>query len=176
MEKKFTEALAYVLHNEGSFSNHSADRGGATKYGITHSTLERWRGRKCTVSDVQNLNFVEARQIYLAFYWLPLNLFDAVPGNICTALFDAAVLFGVTTAIREAQTVLIDTGFEIKMDGLLGPITRHCLCEIDSRLFVLGFCQRLGKLIDGITEKNSSQQIFKKGWANRIERMSRLAV
>jgi len=33
-----------LIEREGGFSNHPADKGGPTKYGITQQTLSEWRG------------------------------------------------------------------------------------------------------------------------------------
>ena len=40
----YNRAFEYAVGNEGGYSDHPADRGGKTKYGITESTLRRWRG------------------------------------------------------------------------------------------------------------------------------------
>lgn len=41
---RFERCLAEVLRHEGGFADHTADPGGATKYGVTRRTLAGWRG------------------------------------------------------------------------------------------------------------------------------------
>ena len=59
-----------IIRREGGFVNHPADKGGATKYGITQATLGSWRGlkRNATVAEVQSLLQSEAEQIYYKNY------------------------------------------------------------------------------------------------------------
>ena len=49
--------LEGVLVREGGFADHPADRGGATRYGITAATLGSWRklGRQATREEVRAL-------------------------------------------------------------------------------------------------------------------------
>lgn len=172
MRSNFDKAFLYVLGNEGGFSNHKSDRGGATRYGITIGTLQAWRGGdECYPSDVAKLSMDEAKEIYQSWYWNSLGL-DHVPEEIATVMFDAAILFGPPTAARQAQLVLSQMGFDqIKVDGVVGQKTRDCLTKVDKRYFVLGFRDRLGKLIEEIILRDPKQKTFQKGWTNRLDRM-----
>ena len=89
------EILAAILLREGGYNDDPTDRGGATHYGITQSTLSLWRGRQVTKADVQALTVEEAKTIYRAKYLAP---FAEAPTTLKPQLVDIAVLSGVGTA------------------------------------------------------------------------------
>lgn len=64
------EIIAGVIVREGGFVNNPADRGGATKFGITAKTLGDWRKlkRPATADEVEALTMAEAGEIYIAWY------------------------------------------------------------------------------------------------------------
>ncbi len=43
--KAFADCLAFVLEEEGGYSDMPGDPGGATNMGITRATLADWRGK-----------------------------------------------------------------------------------------------------------------------------------
>ncbi len=67
------DIISDILRREGDrYTNHPADRGGPTKYGITLLTLAAYRDAmnaggehpSATAADVERLTEVEARAIY----------------------------------------------------------------------------------------------------------------
>ncbi len=52
---RFAACLAFVLEQEGGFSNDQRDPGGATNLGITIGELRAWRNAAVSVADVQAL-------------------------------------------------------------------------------------------------------------------------
>ncbi len=82
-----------ILRREGSaYTNHPADLGGPTKYGITQATLSTVRRRPCSAEDMQNLQEAEARQIYREQYVAPFSTYS---GEFLALLVDSAVQHGV---------------------------------------------------------------------------------
>jgi lysozyme family protein len=69
----FDQAFAHLLKVEGGYSNHPADRGGATVYGITEA-VARQEGYQ---GPMQSLPLSAAQSIYKRRYWDPLCL-DAI--------------------------------------------------------------------------------------------------
>lgn len=104
MENRFNTCVEVVFKWEGVYSNNPKDTGGATKYGITLETLSNWRGKKVAVKDVQALTLNEAREIYKAKYWTPINA-DNLPRGLDLIAFDAAVNHGVAFAMPSLQKV-----------------------------------------------------------------------
>ena len=160
---RFETALAHVFHWEGGFSDHPADPGGATNYGITQGTLAAWRGTPVSREDVRALTREDAGAIYRARYWDACRCSDLPPG-VDLMVFDAAVNHGPRQAALFLQRAL-----GVADDGAIGPKTlaaairqnaRQTLCEIAARRMV--FYARLNTFPS-----------FGLGWARRL--MSTLA-
>ena len=86
----FDEAFNLLLLHEGGFSDHAADPGGKTKYGITEAVAreEGYHG------DMKQLPLTTAHRIYRKNYWDAMRL-DQCPPEVRFDLFDAAVNSGV---------------------------------------------------------------------------------
>lgn len=107
--------ISNVIRREGGYVNHSADRGGPTKYGITLATLEAWRGKRCTAEDVRDMEEPEAYAIYMELYWVqPGFRALGLPVQLNDMLLDASVHHGPNRATR-----LLQSAAEAKADGIL---------------------------------------------------------
>ncbi|MBI1263317.1 MAG: hypothetical protein GC187_01120 [Alphaproteobacteria bacterium] len=155
---RFETVLAHVLHWEGGFSDHPADPGGATNYGITHGVLAQWRGQPVSREDVRALTLAEAGAIYRARYWDACRCSDLPPG-VDLMVFDAAVNHGPRQAALFLQRALGAAD-----DGVIGPRTLaaaarqdagQTVCEIAARRMV--FYARLNTFPS-----------FGLGWARRL--------
>ena len=51
MTYKFLKAIDIIFGNEGGYSNHRNDKGGATNFGITQATLREACNKKLTTID-----------------------------------------------------------------------------------------------------------------------------
>jgi lysozyme family protein len=156
----FNVSIEYVLQNEGGYVNNPSDPGNATNYGITMATLCAWRKAPVTEQDVQELTVDEAKQIYQAGWWEPLNL-GQLPQDIATALLDTAVNLGQATAIAMAQKCV-----SVTSDGIMGPMTINALRSTDNFGFLYNF-------INSVQEYYLSlgNTVFLKGWLARSRRM-----
>lgn len=93
-----------VIAREGGYSDHPADRGGATNWGITHA-VARANGY---AGDMRSLPRATAVAIYRRLYWdQPGYSFvaETVP-SVAVELFDTAVNMGVGTATGFLQRAL----------------------------------------------------------------------
>ncbi|MCB4860804.1 hypothetical protein K7W03_14510 [Sphingobium sp. PNB] len=169
-----------VIRREGGYSNHPADRGGPTNYGITEQVARAWG----YFGDMKALPRSAAATIYKNRYWSGPK-FDQVSA-ICPAigdeLFDTAVNMGPATAGKFLQRALnvLNRGAtdypDIGTDGMIGPMTLHALEGFMKKRGAEGG-EVLRKALDGLqcaryvelAEKNASQEQFAYGWiANRI--------
>jgi lysozyme family protein len=116
-----------VIAREGSaYTNDPKDSGGPTKYGITHTTLARYRGAKSvTPEQVENLTRAEAFNVY---NWL----YASKPG------FDKIVALSPAIGAE-----VIDTGVNCGV-GVAGTILQRCL-----NAFNLGGTKYRDILVDG---------------------------
>lgn len=168
MTCNFERALEYVLRNEGGYSDHPLDSGGPTKYGITIKTLSVWKSQQVTKTDILNLTKAEAGEIYKSQYWDKVKG-DQLPLPIATAVFDAAVLFGVRVA-----SIILQRIAQVKPDGIIGPITLGAAAKLEPSEFIPAFQVELRGRVNHIIDQYPYNQAFSNGWENRIDRLSNL--
>lgn len=167
----FIRALEFVLKNEGGFVDHPADSGGPTNLGITISVLSKWRGKPVTTEDIKALEKAEVYNIYQTKYWLPIGADKLTYFPVALAMFDTSVLFGPAASGLYAQKALTFAGFDkITVDGIIGPISIAALNHVEVPLFLQAFHTLLLTRIESLIEKYPKNQVFKKGWENRINK------
>lgn len=169
-----------VIDREGDYVNHPADRGGATRWGIT-SSVARAQGYD---GDMRALPRDTAAEIYRTIYWLAPR-FDQVARRaprIAAELFDTGVNMGSATAIGFLQRALNALNRaardypDIVVDRMIGPATLHALDGLlrargpRSETVLLRAIEALqGERYIALAERRPSQEAFLYGWlANRI--------
>ena len=111
-------ALALMFGHEGGYVNAKSDRGGPTKYGITHKTLAAHRGVKSvTAEQVKAMSKAEAEAIYRRSYWTQSGG-DLLPAGMDYAAFDFGVNSGPARAVKSLQKVV-----GVTQDGIVGGQT-----------------------------------------------------
>ncbi|RYD24966.1 MAG: hypothetical protein EOP89_10215 [Lysobacteraceae bacterium] len=169
-----------VLRREGGFSDHPADAGGETRYGIT-AAVARANGY---AGPMRSLPLATARQIYRDAYWERPRL-DAVanltPG-VAAILFDTGVNMGATVAVSFLQRALnaLNRGArdysDVQPDGVIGPATIAALTAFLARRGT-GGAAVLTKAIEALrgeryvalAEARPANEAFLYGWlSNRI--------
>lgn len=169
-----------VIRREGGYSNHPADRGGPTNWGITEQVARAYG----FLADMKTLPRSAAVNIYKTRYWTGPN-FDQVAA-LCPAigdeLFDTGINMGVAAAGRFLQRALnvLNRGAtdypDVPVDGNVGPMTLAALKGYMTKRGVAGG-EVLRKALDGlqcgryveIAEDSPSQETFVYGWiANRV--------
>lgn len=166
----FTEAVGFVLRNEGGFVNNPADPGDATNFGITLATLSAWRGVSASVKDVQALTAKDATTIYYARYWCPLSLSLLTKASCATAIFDAAVLFGPGASALCCQKALVRTNYTLQIDGHMGLQTITALNTVRPDMFLKAFTDCLLTRVASIIDSRPASTVFREGWDSRIKR------
>lgn len=163
---RFESAIHHTLKNEGGYSNHSADRGGKTKYGITEK-VARNHGY---LADMQDLTEAMAQEIYRVNYWNPLKLDCVNSQEVANELFDTAVNMGVGTAAKFLQqSINLLSSAKLKVDGKIGPKSLSCMGKLNNDKILLKclnglqFCK-----YKRIVFLHPSQKVFFRGWMRRI--------
>ncbi|WP_448950588.1 glycoside hydrolase family 108 protein [Labrys neptuniae] len=161
MSNNLAQTIKLAFGSEGGWSNHPADPGGATKYGITASTLGVARDlrRKATPDEVRALSLSEAAQILDKQYAQPLRYAELPPG-LDYALFDFSVNSGPAQAVRILQRILV-----VEVDGIVGVKTLNAIRD-----------RNLAGLIDKLQDARlrflkglKTWPTFGKGWSIRVE-------
>jgi lysozyme family protein len=150
----FDEAFDALLKHEGGFSDHAADPGGKTRFGVTEAVARRegYRG------DMRDYPLDEAKRVYQKLYWNALRL-DDLRSEFRFDLFDAGVNSGVAQTVRWMQRIV-----GVTVDGLLGPRTLSAVNNSDAAKFLAKFN---GQRLLFMTSL-STWPSFGRGWARRI--------
>lgn len=128
----FEQYFPTLLKHEGGFSNDKNDGGGATKYGITHEVLSNWRNKPVSIDDVKNITQEEAKKIYMARYWTPMNMDKVNHQALAETLFDMGVNAGIGRAGKMVQLLLNKNfGKNLIVDGGIGQNTITAINSVD---------------------------------------------
>lgn len=150
----FDEAFTRLLGHEGGYSDHAADPGGKTMWGIT----ERVARAHGFTGDMRTFTRDEAKRIYRADYWEPVRA-DELPPQVRYDVFDGAVNSGVKQSIKWLQRAAGVTD-----DGIIGPKT---LAAVHATV-----PDRVAKRYNGhrlrFMKDLKNWPSFSRGWAERI--------
>ena len=150
----FDQAFEALLGHEGRYSDHPADNGGKTMFGVTEAVARRagWRG------DMRDLPLDLAKRIYRAEYWDAARC-DDLPERVRFDVFDTAVNAGVGTAIKFVQRAV-----DVDADGVFGPKTLDAVKQIHPLVLLV----RLNGARLSHLASLPDWPAFGRGWANRI--------
>ncbi|MEG9018449.1 glycosyl hydrolase 108 family protein, partial [Acinetobacter baumannii] len=124
--------LDELIKREGGYVNNPADRGGATKYGITQAVAREngWNG------NMKDLPLEFAKSIYKKQYWLEprFDQVNALSPSVAEELLDTGVNCGPNFAkplLQRALNLLNNQGKagwpDLKVDGVYGSATLGAL-------------------------------------------------
>lgn len=169
-----------VIDREGGYSNHPADRGGATRWGITQD-VARANGY---AGDMQALPRVTAENIYRQRYWIaPKFSFVAeIAPKIAAELFDTGVNMGVAIAgqflqralnalnrnERDYPDLIVDGAIGVKSLAALGGY-RRVRGPSGEGVLLKAIEAMQGERYIMLAERRPANEAFLYGWlANRI--------
>ncbi|MEM1374286.1 MAG: holin-associated N-acetylmuramidase [Pseudomonadota bacterium] len=115
-----------IVAREGGYVNDPDDPGGATNFGVTIHTMRRLGldldgDGAVTSADVRRLSRAQAVDIFLKHYFEDPRIGD-LPSMLQASVFDMQVNAG-SNAIKILQRLLVKMGFDVTVDGSLGPQT-----------------------------------------------------
>lgn len=117
-----------IVAREGGYVNDPDDPGGATNYGVTIHTMRRLGldlsgDGQVDVADVRRLSREQAAEIFMRHYFEAPRIAE-MPEALQPSLFDMYVNAGAN-AIRLLQRLLCEMGYDVTVDGVIGPQTRR---------------------------------------------------
>lgn len=172
MTKDFAKAFKYTVLNEGSYSDHPADRGGATsRFGVTQVELARWRKRPVSKLDVRDMLEAEAKEIYETWYFKPLGCDRVQMSGVTIAMFDIGVVCGIGASALLTQRAANALGCNLTEDGHIGPKSIQAVNSFTQKSFITQFEKLVRRRFYGIVASRPSQIVFLKGWLNRSSRL-----
>lgn len=151
------ESIASLIGKEGAFSDHPADSGGATKYGITHQTLSAWRGRPVSAQEVSELTVPSAVKIYSGLYWDRNNL-SSLDIGVAHFIMDSVVQHG------QAPVKWLQKLVRVNADGILGAITAAAISKADPYFIIHKLAVKRNFFYEGL----GNYAVFKNGWKDRL--------
>jgi lysozyme family protein len=178
--KTVDQLIDEVIGKEGGYSNHPADKGGPTRWGVTEQTA-RAHGYK---GDMKAYPREMAVEVYRATYWkLPgYDRVAAVFPAVASEMFDTGVNMGVGVPGKMLQRALnlLNRGAtdypDIAVDNMLGKGTVAALEAYKAKRGAAGELVLLTTLngfqlarYAEITEARPANEAFFYGWvANRV--------
>ena len=152
----FHRCIDRILAEEGGLSDHPADPGGLTHYGISQRAYPQL--------DIAALTLADAKALYRRDYWQVLHG-DQLPSGLDLLMLDCAINQGPVTAIKLLQRAL-----RIRDDGLIGPETLNAAADAMPGLLDAFAAERALRY-----ELNPNEATFGRGWYRRLLRMHRHA-
>ena len=174
MTTRFQYSLKVILGHEGGYVNHKDDRGGATNYGVTQKVYDDFC--KLTGRNQKNVSEISQDEVEAIYggYWKDAHC-SYIPEPLDLLVFDCAVNSGPTRAIKLLQKAL-----GVGEDGVFGRNTTDALHEEviagDIQHLCIEYLELREDFYRGIVERNPSQEVFLKGWLNRLSHLTELVV
>lgn len=116
-----------VIRREGEYSNHPADKGGPTRFGVTEA-VARAHG---FIGDMRRFPIEQARAIYRDIYWTGpgFDRIEPIFPKVADELLDTGINMGPAVGARFLQRAL--NGFnqeersypDVPVDNRIGPKT-----------------------------------------------------
>lgn len=181
IEMNIEQYLDELIKREGGYVNNPADRGGATKYGITEAVA----GANGFKGNMKDLSLEMAKAIYKKQYWTTprFDQVNALSSAVAEELLDTGVNCGTGFAkplLQRALNLFNNQGKagwpDLTVDGVYGPATLNALKTYLAKRGKEGekVLVRLLNIMQGqryieICERNTTQEQFFYGWiSNRV--------
>lgn len=166
MDKIFEEAFDRLMEYEGGYSDHEADSGGKTNFGITEYAARKYGFE----GDMKDLTREKAKEIAYFAYWKKPGINKIKDRYIAMEVFEQGFNFGVAEAVERLQKAYnLLSGDSITEDGIIGTET---LSHINNYKFPDALYNELnilqGKEYNEIVQSDESQRVFLRGWLKRI--------
>ena len=159
--------FSFIQKWEGGWSDHKNDKGGKTNMGITLST---WRScgydkdgdGDIDADDLLLITEDDVFNLYKRNYWDRWLADHIHSQSVANMLVDWTWNSG-TAGIKIPQRLL-----NVTADGIVGKVTISTLNQVNPKGFFQVLKEARIEFINDIIRKNPSQEVFRKGWLNRI--------
>ena len=141
----------FILSWEGGFTNHPADKGGATNKGVTIATWKAVGYDKDAVSRVMKPHYWDR--------WKADRIKSQSVANLVVDWVWASGKNGITGV----QRIL-----GVSVDGIVGEKTLAAMNGRNARELFADIKRARISFIEGIIKRDPSQMVFKKGWLYRL--------
>lgn len=165
MKSSYPQSIAFVLRQEGGYTNHPSDPGGPTNWGITIFDARKYWKADATAADVKAMPLQVAKDIYASKYWAVVKGDDIVAGlDLCT--FDSAVNSGTGRAWKWLGSAI---GNSSSSYATLAAASRDVK---DVPAAIKKFCATRLSFLHSLR----TWGVFGKGWGRRVAELQALAL
>jgi lysozyme family protein len=156
-----------ITTSEGGFTDHPADRGGPTNWGITAPVLAEYLELDTVTPDiVRSLTMEQAIDIYLKKYVEGSGI-AALDPSLHSIVLDSVVNHGIAGGVKMLQRAIGEVE-----DGRCGPKT-VAVANARPRDAYYGIIRCRMKKYAGIVNSDPKQLVFLSGWINRLSRFTK---
>jgi len=155
----YDAALARLLVHEGGYSNHPADPGGPTNFGITIYDYRKYVKPEASAADVKAMKVEEAKAIYRAKYWGAQRC-DELPAGVDYAVFD----YGVNSGIGRSGKVLRRALKLTDGSGVVSDAVIAAARAADAKALIVAICDERLRFLQSL----KTWGVFGKGWGARV--------
>ena len=191
----YQKCIPIVLKFEGGLTDDKYDSGGITNFGVSLAfakdtndleIMDKNQNGKIDRNDIVNLEMEDAVKMFKKYFWdrfgskkvngrkVYISLDEIESDKKAMCVFDILVNSGHGNAARLSQRALAKLGYDITVDGAIGPITFKCIQDADEE----DFCKMLLDLREAfyrkIVENRPNQKCFLKGWLNRNNQLKKI--
>lgn len=171
----YQRSIANVLISEGGekYTNHPADPGGPTKYGITLKDVRAYIDRNATAETVKALTRPQALAIYHDKYWEHRCIRgDLLPAGLDYSIFDYGVNAGVNRAGVVLRRVLgvNDDRCDVS-DALLAIVAGK-----EPPAIIRAIAAERRRFYNNLIARRPSMNVFRKGWFARVDSVERISL
>ena len=163
----YDAALARLLVHEGGYSNHPADPGGPTNFGITIYDYRKYVKPEATAADVRAMKVEEAKAIYRSKYWNAQRC-DELPAGVDYAVFD----YGVNSGIGRSGKVLRRALKLPDSTGVVNDAVIAAARAADAKALIIAICEERLRFLQSLR----TWGVFGKGWGARVAEVRAFAV
>lgn len=165
---EFEKLAGKLLNLEGGFVDHPKDRGGATKYGVILNTwiehgYDKDKDGDIDVQDLKVISHEDAKMIAKKIFWDYFKADKIKNQSIAELIVDWGYNSGRVTVARRIQRLL-----NIEVDGVFGAKTLDAINKSNQSRLFQNIKQDRKEFIQLLVRRDPSQQVFYKGWMNRI--------
>lgn len=154
MFNKFNKFINRILAHEGGYSNHPADKGGETNWGITAKTAKA----NGYAGDMRILSREQAIEIYRKAFWERYRC-EELPESLAFQFLDACINHGYGNAARMLQRAV-----GVADDGVVGNITLAAVARFSEQDLICLFNAERIRFFTKLSTFNT----FGRGWMNRV--------
>lgn len=155
----YDAALARLLAHEGGYTNHPADPGGPTNYGITIVDYRKYVKPDATAADVRAMKLDEAKAIYRAKYG-DAQRCDALPAGVDYAVFDYGVNSGIGRSGKVLRRVLrLPDSTSVVNDAVITAVGAS-----DAKVLIAAICDERLRFLQSL----KTWPVFGAGWGRRV--------